>query len=883
MLVAKKLRGVSVLIVAALIAAVLMMSLPGSVSVTLARGDGDSSPGKPAYQIMIPNGVGSETGLQVFPPKLQADGRKDNWLSASHPYKDVKVGEYTYDDEGDCIAVDPSKGDIYVRETDNVLVITAGALSDKCKYDIEVVDYTLYGGETIWNEERQKNTVEELRARFRDYVYGLGSDLYQLEDVPQNDSLSHIDGIQKVSIYAYVKAQDRATKATASTKIMLGGENYNGTDIALNSSEQRIVTEYSTNPYTRKPWLWADMNDLQAGITLKDAECSFVYVELEFSVHSQTFFPITPVEVTPGTANAWTDVNVSSYVPSGATGVILHIVNNSPSTGGTDYNVGIQKNGSTDNRSGYSIYQSSHLWAATGVDADRIFEAYVGSTSSIDIYLVGYTMSGVTFFTNSSDYFLTTINAWTDIDCATQAPNAIGLIFEGTSGSNYPFGLRKNGSNDNRTGYIRYHLWAMVGCDASQVCEGYGGNKTLEKFSLIGYITDGCTFNTNATDVSLSTTGSWQDLPALPANSVMGFIEVNASAAANYGLRQNGSSEEIYYYSFYHPWAFVECDDSYIIEGKIANTAVDFFVVGYATAPPPAPEVTAVGLYETNHTTPVTNMDPQTEYAVKVSVTDYDKLSDLSTVNVTLYHDNDGTYSAGEVPTSGDTQTCAILTCNVGATPGWSIDPSADTSWELVDGNCVQPDLDLTSGDFWFHFKPGKVATETVAPAKWHIHVVADDGVYTGTGYQDNREMNWYGEISTPSPDTAAWGEVTPGTDFGTSTRQGAISITYIANGDYDQKVKTTATWSGNPSGTATLDPSGNCTNANQFALKADDTDVLDNAVLVDTSGVSIDATGDQTDETGDTKASNTLWLKLASGFSKATYSGTITYTIENR
>jgi len=301
-------------------------------------------------------------------------------------------------------------------------------------------------------------------------------------------------------------------------------------------------------------------------------------------------------------------------------------------------------------------------------------------------------------------------------------------------------------------------------------------------------------------------------------------------------------------------------------------------VVTYA----PALQVTAVGLYETNHTNAVTNMDPQTEYAIKVSVTDYDKLSDLSTVKATLYYDSDGTYNAGEVPTSGNTTTCAILTCTVVATPGWSIDPSADTSWELVDGNCVQPDLDGTSGDFWFHFKPGKVATETVAPAKWHIHAAAVGGT-TGTGYQANREMNWYGEISTPSPSSVAWGTVTPGTDFGDSTKKGPISITYIANGNYDQKVKTTGTWTGAPSSTATLDPSGNCTNANQFALKADDAVTIDNAVLVTTSGVSIDNTGTQTGESGNPQTLNTLWLKLASGFSKATYSGTITYTIADR
>jgi len=297
---------------------------------------------------------------------------------------------------------------------------------------------------------------------------------------------------------------------------------------------------------------------------------------------AQTFYPITPVEVTPGTASAWTDVDVSAYVPAGATGVILHCVNTHASN---NYALGLRKNGSTDART-TSITSNAHCWAAIGVDANRIFEAYIGNTTYIDIYLVGYTVSGVTFFTNAYDKSKTTLTTWEDIDCSTEAPSAIGLIFE-VKGSTaaYAMGLRTNGSTDNRTASTLYHdtFGVIIGCDASQICEGYIENVAVD-FFLVGYITDGCTFNTNATDVSLATTATWLDLTALPATANMGFIEVTSGGAYNYGLRKNGSAEDIYKYAFRHPWAFVECDASQIIEGEIANVAVDFFVVGYATA-----------------------------------------------------------------------------------------------------------------------------------------------------------------------------------------------------------------------------------------------------------------------------------------------------------
>ena len=299
---------------------------------------------------------------------------------------------------------------------------------------------------------------------------------------------------------------------------------------------------------------------------------------------AQTFFPITPVEVTPGTAGEWTPVDITAHLGAdagSATGAILHLVNNSWSA----RNIGLRKNGSTDDRHA-DLVNKTHCWAAIGVDSNDILEAYVESTTDIDIYLVGYTKSGVTFKTNADDKSLAATGDWTDIDCSTEAPSATGLIWEITASAAYQFGLRKNGSSDDRHIDTDDHrcFGAIIGCDASQICEGYIENTAVD-FYLVGYITDGCTLNTNATDVSLGSTGSWLDLSALPSGANMGFIEViTTDGAYNYGLRENGSSEDIYYHPALHPWGIVDCDASQIIEGEISNTDVDFFVVGYSTA-----------------------------------------------------------------------------------------------------------------------------------------------------------------------------------------------------------------------------------------------------------------------------------------------------------
>lgn len=297
---------------------------------------------------------------------------------------------------------------------------------------------------------------------------------------------------------------------------------------------------------------------------------------------SQTFFPITPVEVTPTVQSSWQDIDASFYIPIGATGVLLHVANTNAII---DQTFGLRKNQSTDNRT-QVVGNAKHCWAAIGVDENRIFECRVGSTTSIDVYLVGYTGTGVTFFTNAYNKSISKTGVWTDVRCSSEAPGAVGLIFEleRTPISATNFGLRKNGSVDNRVSYLAHHtgFGAIIGCDSNQICEVY--QMSSVGLYLVGYITDGATFYTDALSFTPSSTGVWCNLPTLPSDAVMGFIEVhdtNTRLGTYYGLRNGGSSENIYYKAR-HPWAFVECDTDGTIEGKIGTTDISFWLVGYA-------------------------------------------------------------------------------------------------------------------------------------------------------------------------------------------------------------------------------------------------------------------------------------------------------------
>ena len=305
---------------------------------------------------------------------------------------------------------------------------------------------------------------------------------------------------------------------------------------------------------------------------------------------AQSFFPIDPVDVTPA-SGSYQDVNCSVHIPVGSTGVLLHLVGNTL----LDINIALRKKGGSGPASQPIYYNNNHCWTGIGVDANRVFQAYIESTG-VKIWLVAYTMAGVTWLTDAVDKSPTADSDYHDVDCSVEAPNAIGLIFQITSitGDAQTFAIRKKGSTDNHISKVTYNscMGAMTGCDANQVCQILLQASDIHAY-LIGYVTGGATFNTNATNLSLGVTGEWTDLDPIPAGSCMGFIHVYTPWLERYyGLRKNGSAENIQGDTHDTLWAYVECDASQIIEGIIENTAVDFFLMGYAEGPaaPPAPK-----------------------------------------------------------------------------------------------------------------------------------------------------------------------------------------------------------------------------------------------------------------------------------------------------
>jgi hypothetical protein len=298
------------------------------------------------------------------------------------------------------------------------------------------------------------------------------------------------------------------------------------------------------------------------------------------------------IDVTPTTTGSWVDVDVSSYVPSGSTGAILKIVNTTSSA----YRAEVRKNGGTQDI-GLMIAASYYRVAFVMLDADRIFEAYIGNTG-VKIYLIGYCDGNVGFLADLVEVNVTADDSWRDFDASSYIPEGstgvICLLYNGAT-SAYFGGIRNNGSTNtftrgNIAASYRY-VYQLCGVDQNRVFEALRSNAGIH-IMLVGYTKSPVTFFTNGIDVSLTTTNAWTDVDVTGNTSADAdgaiLCMVNTSSSVNpYGdVRKNGSSDD---HTAYGRFAYNEArgvvvglDSEQIFEGWIDNTVLDFYLLGYA-------------------------------------------------------------------------------------------------------------------------------------------------------------------------------------------------------------------------------------------------------------------------------------------------------------
>jgi len=289
---------------------------------------------------------------------------------------------------------------------------------------------------------------------------------------------------------------------------------------------------------------------------------------------------ISPADVTPGSANWWTDID-NVNVPNGATGVILRVSN----IGGGAAFLYIRKNGSSDTGVAGCGFDDAYTYLYVGVDANGIFELRISTTSFVKVELMGYFKEGEgTFFTNAPVKTLTNTTTWEDIDISgdTGGDTAIAGIFT-VKGDGADIGMRKNGSSDTPIGDSLSTSTDIqgfiVGVDGSEICEGYK-EIAATTFYLMGYFQsgEGVTMNTNATDLEPGSTGTYTDKTS-GGNVGSIIFGGTPSDMTQIAARKNGSADDVYL-DFLGTFV-IEVDGSNLVEIKIEDAGCEVLELGY--------------------------------------------------------------------------------------------------------------------------------------------------------------------------------------------------------------------------------------------------------------------------------------------------------------
>ena len=307
---------------------------------------------------------------------------------------------------------------------------------------------------------------------------------------------------------------------------------------------------------------------------------------------------ITPVDVTPTADSTWNDVDITSHVGADAGNIaiaILEIVNTHASL---TYDVGFRKNGSTDERFD-DIWDDSHWWCCIGVDDSDIFESKL-QNSAIEVWLTGYwTQDEAAAITNGVTYTPDTADTWIDLDVSgdTGANTATIAFFQviHPAGTNRQWGLRENGSTDDRHNDFWDDLeGGSMALDANEICELFSEatDSTIVTYYHIGYGFDNFTSFANAKDYSTGTTGSdvetdlSTDIPSGNDGAMLQFYAANNEGGFNYGghAKKNGQTRDPVDNASIPVQSYltIETDGDRKIEQQISSTHRDLYLWGYS-------------------------------------------------------------------------------------------------------------------------------------------------------------------------------------------------------------------------------------------------------------------------------------------------------------
>ena len=179
-------------------------------------------------------------------------------------------------------------------------------------------------------------------------------------------------------------------------------------------------------------------------------------------------------DISVTTGGSWQDIDLTAYVPVGATGAVVEVVNT-----GVEEGMGGVLRGKEDSRDYMSnpyygavlVEVDHHRWQMVKIDSNRLIQGHITSPI-IDFKLIGYTIGAdPSFFASRTDVTIGTTGSWAAIDLSSQVDSDADGAILFITGDARQYGIREVGSSYSNTSLrtpARGNTMYLVGLDGTK-------------------------------------------------------------------------------------------------------------------------------------------------------------------------------------------------------------------------------------------------------------------------------------------------------------------------------------------------------------------------------------------------------------------------------
>jgi len=302
-------------------------------------------------------------------------------------------------------------------------------------------------------------------------------------------------------------------------------------------------------------------------------------------------------DITPGSSGTWVNVDISAFVPAGAQGAILEIINTHPSSGLSAVARGVEdtREYMPDGNS-QKIPGRSHRWQVVKIDSNLEIQLYVENTSDIVVNLLGHTLgTDPVFYSSPPDITPGTTGSWTTVDVSSNVTTdtmGVVLLIDGTA-NEASYGIRETGSTFSstaRTVSAEGNTMYAVGIDSSGQFDIYLDDASINVY-LIARTERSLVFYDDDIAVTDPTPGSWQPVDAdsysIPsvASGLLLYAHNTQNKRNDFGIRQVGSAIDLDkgLWSDGHVQGAVGLDSDNVWEEYLGSANVDVSIAAYTT------------------------------------------------------------------------------------------------------------------------------------------------------------------------------------------------------------------------------------------------------------------------------------------------------------